>query len=153
MKKYLFALPVLAALALFLGAALAQVPRNEILDDVQIEEKTECAHVHIAFNLPVRYTKHFPEKSGNEVRIQLEVLAANPTERDALLRRESLLPPESDVAAIEEIMYEGDYNGAPFLTIFFTHPVRFIVKQGTDFRSIDITVLLPTANAHCIDEQ
>lgn len=127
----------------------AQPVRDKILADADIRQESECAFVRVGFNFPVRYVKHFPYEYGEELRIQLDPIAISPVDRDALFKRESMRPPSNEIAALLEIIYEGDMEGGPFLTLLFRRPVAFKVGQGADFRSLMIVVPGSKASAPC----
>ena len=109
-------------------------------DDVTITEEAGCAVIRVAFPFRVRYVKHFPYVSGDDLRIQFEPLTVSPADREAVFRRRSVRPPRSQIASLAEVVYEGDVAGGPFLTLFFARPRMFSVKQGADFRSLIIVV-------------
>jgi hypothetical protein len=149
-KNNVFSLgTVMWMIFLFAAQAQAQPSLQEMLGETLIVDKEECATVTVSFNLRVRYIKHFPYNSGEELRIHLEPIALTPSERESITQNESILPPESEIAAIDQIVYEGGVNGDQFLTIFFKHAVTYTVQQGSDFRSIVVTVFLPSATAPC----
>ncbi len=136
---------VLLGLALFTSDLQAQRVRDRILGDVTVMEEEYYAVVQVGFNFPIRYTRHFPEDSGEELRIRLEPIAISRDDREALFKREATLhPPSEDVTSILEIIYEGDIIGGFYLTIRFDKPTEFLVAQGSDFRSLIIVV--PNAN-------
>lgn len=141
-----FWIPLLHALS------TAQPVRDRVLADVKIVEKTECAVIHIGLNFPVRYLKHFPLASGDELRIRLVPIAISPDDREALFKRESVRPGPSDLAQLSEVVFEGDVAGGPYLTLLFRHPVQYRVSQGSDFRSILVAVSLPESSAPCEPE-
>lgn len=121
----------------------AQPARNRILGDVDVSRDSQGVAINVRFTFPVRYVKHFPHEKGEELRIQLRPIAISQTDRDALSSRESVnLPPDNN-ADISQIVYEGDIEGGPFLTLFFNHPVAYTVSQGSDFRSIVIVIHVP----------
>jgi hypothetical protein len=62
-------------------------------------------------------------------------------DRDALRQRESLVPPDDDPPELMEVIYEGDVDGGPFLTLLFDHEVHYEVEQGRDSRSIVVHLL------------
>jgi hypothetical protein len=121
----------------------AQPARDRILDDVHIEEKGGCVTIHIGFTFPVRYVRHFPFEKGDELQIQIEPIALGPLEQEAIFDRESLTPPHHRRASLEDVIYEGDIEGGPFLRLLFTREVRFEVGQGADFRSIKVALRNP----------
>jgi len=144
------ALCLLVFLAGLWGPAGAEPAGDRILDDVRISERGECAVIRVSFHFPVRYQRHFPEKSGEELRVKLLPIAINPDDLEALFRRESFRPPGSEIAPLSEVVYEGDISGGPFLTLRFRHPVQFRVGQGDDYRSLRIAVPLPESSSPCL---
>lgn len=134
---------ILTALFLFHSSAWAQPVRDRLLGDVSITRGTDYAAIKINLTFPVRYVRHFPLTEGDEVRVQVEPIAINPQDRDALLKRESVTARPGNPALADEIVYEGDVAGGPYLTVFFNRTVTFQVKQGDDYRSILILISLP----------
>lgn len=130
-----------ALLVLFSPALEARAPILT-LSDVTITEHDACAVIQVKFNFPLRYVKHFPYESGDDLRIQFDPIpiAVPPGETSALFTRESVRPPRNHIASLIEVIYEGNVAGGPFLTLYFSHPVVFKVEQGADFRSLKIVV-------------
>jgi len=138
-SKYMLHLGLAAAaLALTLAAALhAQPTGGKILADITINGTKSCRMAQIGFSFPVRYINHFPQSEGKEVRIQLKPLTVGPLEEQDLLDREAFSPAQ-DETLLNNVIYEGDMEGGPYLTVQFSQAVRFTVAQGTDFRSIKV---------------
>lgn len=138
----------LAAIVPALPAA-AQPVTERILSAVSIAEEADCAHLTIRFNLPVRYLNHFPYETGQEICIRVRPLALGANEAAFRLRRESLRPPESELAAIARIEYEGDAVNGACITINFHKPAFFSVAQGSDYRSIALAISGSQPQASC----
>jgi hypothetical protein len=127
----------------------AQPVRDKILGEVDISRGPKGTSIQVMFTFPVRYIKHFPYEKGDELRIKFRPIAISPTDRDALFKRESVTPPRDNPVDLSQIIYEGDIEGGPFLTLIFQHPVKFTVSQGTDFRSITILIPDPADTTTC----
>jgi len=114
--------------------------RFQILDEVSLLEREECRFINVRFNIPMRYIKHFPFESGEDLRIKLDPLAINPTDESAQFRREYPGSVSSEVADIADVIFEGDVEGGPFLALYFHDARSFRVWQGADFRSLVIAI-------------
>jgi hypothetical protein len=138
--KYTLRLGVAAGtLALILAAAPhAQPTGGKILADITINGTKTCRTAQIGFSFPVRYINHFPQSEGKEVRIQLKPLTVGPLEEQDLSDREAFSPAEDEVL-LNNVIYEGDMQGGPYLTVQFSQAVQFTVAQGTDFRSVNVS--------------
>lgn len=143
MKKILAlaGLVVLLAAALWGSTLYSQPVRDRILDVIDVEHAMVGTVIRIGMTIPVRYIRHYPYESGNELRIKVLPFDVRTSDRDALHKRESLVPFNDDPPELREVVYEGDVDGGPFLTLLFDHEVHYEVKQGRDSRSIVVHLL------------
>jgi len=118
----------------------AQPISGRIISNVEMNEIADGTSLHIEFTLPVRYKSHFPRDFGDTVQISLQAVAVSAVDQDFLQQRESFNLSNSAGIPLLDITYEGDLPGGPYLTIRFTEPVAFSVRQGDDFRSLIVNV-------------
>lgn len=118
-------------------ALQAQPTGGTIMTNVSLFRSQSCTTVNVAFSIPIRYVSHFPQIQGKEVRIRLKPIAAGSIEASALFKREGFSPVNA-VTPLENVVYEGDMAGGPYLSLQFSHNVDFTVVQGRDFRSMAI---------------
>jgi len=145
MKSFTSITGILAGLLIFSLNASAQPIRDRILDDVHVSDKDGCVTIQVAFTFPVRYVRHFPFDKGDELQIQIEPITIGPLEQEVLFNRESFTPPHLKKVPLDDVIYEGDVEGGPYLTLLFTREVSYEVGQGQDFRSILISIQNPTS--------
>lgn len=119
---------------------MAQPTRDRILGDLLFNELADQTEVSIEFTFPIRYMRHFPETHGKDLRIQLEPIAINPSDREALFKREAVTVDQFNSADISEVIYEGDNFSGFMLTVYFIKDREFTVEQGNDYRSIRLLV-------------
>ena len=138
-----------SAMAMILSLTFALAPvsrvdsqpvRGRIISDVATVEQPDRTDLNIMFTFPVRYIRHFPEDYGDTVEIQLKDIMVSEIDADLLRRRESVRLPKLSTVPLLDISYEGDLPGGPYLTIRFLASVAFAVKQGSDFRSLTVSV-------------
>jgi hypothetical protein len=122
----------------------AQPVPDRILDTLDLQGHGQDVIVRVNLAIPVRYMSHFPAESGKELRIRLQPVSISPGDRDALYARETLVPGHQAQLFLNEVIYEGDMEGGPYLTLLFDRSVYFKVEQGRDSRSIVVRVTLPT---------
>ena len=133
-------LPVICCLLLLMPALQAQTLRDRILGDVNIVDQGECAKIDVCFNHPVRYVKHFSPRPPDQARTQLLPILVSPTDSKALFKRESVRLKPGNPAALAQVMYEGNLEGGPLLTLVFDEPVAFQVKPDSGDRRLTIAV-------------
>jgi hypothetical protein len=137
-----------AGMVLLLWAATlselhAQPVPDRILDTVEVKTSGQEIVIQVNLAIPVRNISHFPCEAGKELRVRLQPVAINPGDRDALFARESLVPAERVQSFLEQVIYEGDIVGGPYLTFIFSRSVHFVVEQGRDSRSIVVRITVP----------
>lgn len=143
-KKEILAISIGCAIilsVLLVSQASALSTRGRVLDGVSVISRDENSEIKVSFKFPVQYVRHFPEKQGKEVRIQLEPIALTREDaREGIQEGESLAPPVNNDAGVTRIQYEGRDMITPTLTIVFSRTTSFEVKQGGDFRSLIVLV-------------
>lgn len=132
---------VLLAAALWGSTLYSQPVRDRILDTIDVQHTQDGTVIRIELTILVRYIRHYPYESGNELRIKVLPFDVRSDDRDALHKRESQAPPNDDPPELMEVIYEGDVDGGPFLTLLFDHEVHYEVEQGRDSRSIVVHLL------------
>ncbi len=116
-----------------------------VLDEIRINEDVDVTTIDILFGLPLKYQKHFPQKSGEIVQIQLELDADSDEEKIRRFHKEvreggELLSPEGQKSVLVYVTYEEGVPGGPYLTLRFSHSVRFEVISGPDRKSLSVKV-------------
>lgn len=112
-----------------------------VADVLFTSDKTE-KNLDIEFQSPVRYLGHFPEQKGDILQIKFRAIAFDATRDNYSLVEKLNLVDITRKDYIDDVRYEGNVPGGPFIVIRFTRPVSFIVTEGTGLRSININFKL-----------
>ncbi|WP_145998524.1 hypothetical protein [Methyloterricola oryzae] len=136
---------LVASLWLLAGrSALAAVPAGgQMLDDVRVESGEQGAVIHVELASPVRVIRHAPAEQGDVLRLWVIPTDAG-REQGVAAPRESRRWQESGEVPLQEVLYEYGTAGEQ-LVLRFSRPVRFRLKPGQDFRSVDVQLLDGTA--------
>jgi hypothetical protein len=119
---------------------LAQPVRDRIIDSATIETRADHVFLEIALSLPFRYLSHIPPDTGRELRIRIRPVQVAVSDRDAVFKREAVVPPDAGVALVDQVVYEGDAPDGPWLTVRFTRAVRYQVIPAGDYRSLSVEI-------------
>ena len=114
-----------------------------VLDEVGVTTSGGATTFTINFGLPLEYKKHFPRNVGEIVQIQLSLDKEDGAER--VLHKEvreggELLTNQDGESVLVYVTYEEGVPGGPYLTLRFTHPVRFDIRPGPNRMSVAIIV-------------
>ena len=133
---------LLIAMLVFAVAGIHSAPpvRDKVLEEVDLVQHDGELVIEVLFSFPMRYRSHFPADHGEELRIRLLPVRVPSSDLDAVPRRESVIPEYAGAASVDEVIYEGDIEGGPYLTVRFTRPVRYQVIPGADYRSMRVIV-------------
>lgn len=134
----------LAAFTMVPPQTWAQPLGSNVIDEVTAEHGDRCTVIHVRFVQLFRYVRHTPEGPGRELVIQLQPLRVRREESEPVRSREAAVVPTGG-ALIDEVVYEGDIAGGPYLRLSFDGPFLFEVRQGRNLHQIDITVRPPAA--------
>jgi hypothetical protein len=134
-------LVALVVIVLATGWVLSGEPaRDRIIESALINVDDGRVLLQVKLTFPFRYLSHFPQETGRELRIRIVPVRVPSSDVGAVFRNEGLVPPEADIAAVDQVLYEGDNPDGPYVTIRFTQPVRYQVIPGSDYRSINIII-------------
>lgn len=106
--------------------------------------------LRVQFSIPMRYTSHFPEEAGDQIRIRVTPFALSNDDQAAVSSREAVRPPYDVEIPATDISYDGTSLEGPVLLVEFRRPLTYSVGQGSDFRSILIGVPGPERLSPCI---
>lgn len=127
-----------------LGTALllyAQPAGDRIISSADIKLEGDSLRLEVSLSFPFRYLSHFPQETGDEVRIRLQPVKVSSADLGAVFRREGMQPADAGIAAIDEVIYEGDAVAGPQLTVRFSRPVRYQLITANDYRRVTIIIL------------
>ena len=130
-------------LGLVVFQASAESGRDRVLSDVSISRTEQHVVVQVNFHFPIRYLRHYPLDYGKELNIQVDPILAGREGLSGLSQRESLSAPNNNPAGLVLVEYEGSDLIKPTIKIVLDKARNYDVKQGDDFRSLEI--VLPVA--------
>ena len=130
------------ALVLFVASENQSAPpvRDKVLEHVEVLRNDRQSVIEVQFSFPLRYRSHFPQQSGEELRISLTPVRVPTSDINAAFKREGVVPRHAEDVALDEVIYEGDSEGGPYLILHFTRPISYEVIPGSDYRSVSVVV-------------
>lgn len=141
--KSIFQLGTLLIALIIAPYSHSQPIGEQIMEGVEIfPSSTPCDPelAIITMNYPVRYLTHYPQKVSDEVRIRIKPLRVSRLDAEALQQRESTAPRRRHDSLLVEVIYEGDFQGDPYLTLIYNGNVKSRIIQGSDYRSIKVLI-------------
>jgi hypothetical protein len=112
-----------------------------VLNGIAVEQTAEGTKVTVGFTFPLRYVSHLPDSASREVLVKLAPLSAAHVADSIRFNRETRSVPSTDIS----VRYAGSNVGGPYLRILFPAKAHYIIRQGKDFRNIEVLVLQKAA--------
>ena len=138
LKNMLYGMVVLClSLAVTPGRAA-----QTVVDEIKIKKVDGSTVVDVLFGLPLEYLKHFPQKTGEILQVQLGLETKERRELHKEVREGGeLLLPEGQNSVLVYVTYEEGVPGGPYLTLRFSQQVKFEVAQGSDRKGLRVTIV------------
>lgn len=97
-----------------------------------------CGLLRVSFTFAVRYVRHEPVSSGRVLYVHLWPLLRSYSQREDVVSADVTAPPSVLGEAVVDVRYDGADPTGPLLQVEFTREVNFEVRQGRDFRSVEV---------------
>jgi len=132
----------LITLAILAGLFILQVVKSpdHILEDIVVEDEGEMLVLHIETRIPIRYENHFPEGPSDFLQIKVRAVSFLGVNGTDILHGESILPGFLELVPIVDVIYEGDVPNGPFISIRFSKPLNYEVKEDPELNGIQIHI-------------
>lgn len=142
-KKYILAA---SGLLLFLlgtgpGTSAGRGLANSVLLSAEAERSSTGRMLLLHFACPIQLLEHVPDRQGDSLLalVRLSPECRKQASVTGALRHHAIVPPElRDL--VEDIRFERDDVHGPRILLRFRTPVTFVLKPGSDQRSLLVTL-------------
>lgn len=114
---------------------------ESVINDVRVSQEAEDLIVQIQLTFPMRYVSSLPTDGGDEIFIRLVPVSSATVADCVRSNRESKKVPYRDI----RVQYVGSNAGGPYLLLSVQDASRFKVRQGKDYRSVEVILQNGTA--------
>jgi len=132
--KYVISL-IAFVIVLFYAYPVIFGPSN-VIEAVDIFVENDNIVVQIDFSIPVRYENHFPEKKGEMLQVKCRLVSLAQIKRKEIVNLGTLRPELVKQISLMNITFEGGVQGGPYLTLLFSEPVEYQVKESPQLKSM-----------------
>ena len=111
---------------------------SNVVEGVDIFTEDENVILQIDFDVPIRYEDHFPETSGEILQVKFRLVSLSEVTRKEVISPETLRPELVELISLVNITFEGGVPGGPLLTLLFSKPVTYEVREDAQLKSVFI---------------
>jgi hypothetical protein len=113
---------------------------DDLLQQLDVTGTPEAPAVHVAFRCPMRYVSHYPQQSGDELRIQIRPLPGCTIDSRAF---ETLTAQTGNLAGLREVVFDAAAGVSPMLIFRFRRIVPFEVRPDPGFSGMEVALRSP----------
>jgi hypothetical protein len=131
---------LLVAGAFVAYTTVAQPVRREVLKELRMEEVGGCQTITAELQFPIVLQGFSPAHEGALLVVRVMPLQTLQVPAEAVFGREALVPEGNEETPLQQVSWEGDAPAGPQLVFQFSRTVTYEVTNGTDFRSVVLTL-------------
>ena len=109
-----------------------------LIEDLTLTSDATGSNLGIDFTTPVRYLGHYPNSYGEVLQIRIRAISFAGFENNISIFDRVIKSGSSGDSLIEDVRFEGNVPGGPFVVLKFIKPVNFKVVEGDGLRSMNI---------------
>lgn len=107
-----------------------------LVSDLVLTKEKDGGNIHIDFAGPVRHLGHFPENEGSIIQIKLRAISFHEFNENYSVIEKFVQTGRVVDYFIEDIRYEGNVPGGPFVIVRFTKPMEYVVNEGDGLKGL-----------------
>ena len=117
----------------------AEQTSEQLVSNLHITSDREGHNLEFDFNNSVRYLGHFPEEASDIVQVKLRAIGFSEFRENVSLLDQFVQPGEIKEKFLQDVRYEGDVPGGPFLVVRFSKPMKFNVLESNGLKGLIIS--------------
>lgn len=116
-----------------------QTVPEQLVSNLHITSDRDGHNLEFDFNNSVRYLGHFPEGDSDIVQVKLRAIGFSEFNESISLLDQFVQPADIKEKFLQDVRYEGDVPGGPFLVVRFAKPMRFNVTESNGLKGLIIS--------------
>lgn len=112
---------------------------EQLVSNIHITSDREGHNLEFDFSNSVRYLGHFPNEVSNIVQVKLRAIGFSEFRENVSLLDQFVQPADIKEKFLQDVRYEGDVPGGPFLVVRFAKPMKFNVTESNGLKGLIIS--------------
>ena len=110
-----------------------------LVNDLHITSDRDGHNLEFGFSNSVRYLGHFPNEVSDIVQVKLRAIGFSEFKENVSLVDQYVQPTDIKEKFLQDVRYEGDVPGGPFLVVRFAKPMKFNVTESNGLKGLIIS--------------
>ena len=112
---------------------------GQLVNNLHITSDREGHNLEFGFTNSVRYLGHFPTEVSDVVQVKLRAIGFSEFRENISLLDQYVQPSDIKEKLLQDVRYEGDVPGGPFLVVRFAKPMKFNVSESNGLKGLIIS--------------
>lgn len=131
-----FAVLLIIVLGVYVYYRYGQEPPPQLVSGFHITSDREGNNLEFEFANPVRYLGHFPEDSSDVLQVKLRAIGFTEFTENLSLLDQYVAPADGREKFLQDVRYEGNVPGGPFIVVKFDTPMSFRVSESNGLNGL-----------------
>jgi hypothetical protein len=111
----------------------------QLVSDFHITTDKDGNNLEFGFANPVRYLEHFPEDNSDVLQVKIRAIGFSDFTENFSLMDQFIAAADSQEKFLEDVRYEGDVPGGPFIVVRFTKSMKYRVNESNGLKGLIIS--------------
>lgn len=111
----------------------------QLVSDFHITSDKDGNNLEFEFANPVRYLGHFPDDNSDVLQVKLRAIGFTEFTENLSLMDQYLTPADSQESLLQDVRYEGNVPGGPFIVVKFKKPMAYRVSESNGLKGLIVT--------------
>ena len=111
----------------------------QLVSDFHITTDKDGNNLEFGFANPVRYLEHFPEDNSDVLQVKIRAIGFSDFTENFSLMDRFIAAADSQEKFLEDVRYEGDVPGGPFIVVRFTKSMKYRVNESNGLKGLIIS--------------
>lgn len=133
------AIVLFLAIGTYVYLKYGQSPPDQLVQAFHITSDKNGNNLEFEFSAPVRYLGHFPDDGGDILQVKLRSIGFGEFNENFSLIDRYVANSEVQDKLLDEVRFEGDVPGGPFLVVKFSKEMKFNVTESNGLKGLIIS--------------
>jgi hypothetical protein len=130
---------LILAIGVYAYYKYGQEAPEQLVHDFHITSDKDGNNLEFDFANPVRYLGHFPDDNSDIIQIKLRAIGFSEFRENISLLDQFVTPADMQEKFLQDVRYEGNVPGGPFLVVRFSKPMSYRVTESNGLKGLIIS--------------
>ena len=112
---------------------------DRLVDNFHITSDKDGHNLEFDFANPVRFLGHFPDNDSDIIQVKLRAIGFREFKENYSLLDQFVKPADLQDKSLQDVRYEGDVPGGPFIVVHFSKSMTYKVAESNGLKGLIIS--------------